>query len=187
MTEPVNFRALVEGARPVREFQRTLEAAFALIHGAMAAEAAVEAATRRHAELGQALEILEERRRTLGAETEEERVRLMAPVVAERQRLEAEVLKLRDTLEADQGAFDAERGRRASILQEIAERTQTAERAHRERVAALRTDQEAEAQRLRQALEDLKAQALLAQTELDAFRAEYRGVQDAAAKLVGRR
>lgn len=187
MAESVNFRALLEGARPVRDLQRALQAAFALIDGAVAAEAAVETAQRRHAEVTQALEALEGRRRGLGAEIEGERARLVAPVVAERQRLEADVLKLRDTLEADQGAFDAERGRRASILQEIAERTQTAERAHRERVATLRADQEAEAQRLRQVLEDLKGQALLAQTELDALRAEYRGVQDAAAKLVGRR
>ena len=186
MPDPT-FRQLVEGARPVRDLQRALEAAFGLIHGAMAAEAAVEAATRRHAEVAQAVEALEGRQRGLEAEIEAERIRLVTPVVAERQRLEAEVLKLRDTLEADQGAFDAERGRRASILQEIAERTQTAERGHRDRVATLRANQEAEAQRLRQAVDDLKGQALIAQTELDGLRAEYRGVQDAAAKLVGRR
>ena len=185
MPDPT-LRQLVESSRPVRDLAKALQAAFQIADAALAAEAGAARAETLRREAEAALQALEATRAALGEALAAEREGLLAPARAERARVGAETTTIRERAEAEKQAFDAERGRRTSILKALEEQADSARRANREEVAQLRDAAQAESVRLQVEIERLKSQAALAREEVDGLRADYRGVQEAAAKLLGR-
>ena len=186
MPDP-SLRQLLEYARPVREFSQAIQTAFRLIEAAQAAEAGLENATARTAAATKEAQVLEVRKGKLAEEIAAEREALLKPVRGEVARLGSEGAKLRAAMQADQAAFDEERGRRASILRALDEQGKDARKRNAEEAQALRAATEEERGRLQAEISELRAKAALAGEDLTKIRAEYQQLQDAGARLFGRR
>ena len=149
-------------------------------------QGAIEAATRRAEAAQREALALEERRATIQADVETERERLLAPARAELAHLSEQAQASAAQMAADRKAFEEELGRRTNIVRTIEEQTQTARRAHVERLGQIRDEGEREKASLRRDIETLRAERGLAEQDVERVRAEYRAITEAAAKLAGR-
>ena len=186
MPDPT-LRQLLELARPVRDLSQAIQTAFRLIEVAQAAEAGLETAKARMEAATKEAHALEARKATLAEEIAAEREALLKPVRETVARLEAEGTTLRAAMQADKIAFDEERGRRTTILRTLDEQGKDARKRNAEETQALQAAIDKERGRLQGELSELRAQAVLAREELAKVKAEYQQLQEAGAKIFGRR
>lgn len=186
MPDPV-LRDLLERGRPVRDFAQALQTSFRLIELAISAEATLENAIVRAHNATQEAQVLEEQKNRLAEDLAGQREALLIPVRQEVTRLEGEAAAVRKRVEDEKRALDEERGRRTSILRILDEQITDARRTTEHQLLAVRATTKTEEDKLKGDLARLGAQIGEAKRELDQLRAEYRGVQEAAAKLAGRR
>lgn len=182
-----SIRDLADAVKPMRAFVQTLQAAIHVVEGALDVEARTARLYAEVAEAERVLKSLEERRGMLDREIGAERDKRLSAAQSEWTRVKEEAERARVAMAADQRTFDDERGRRASILQGLEEKAKSAERQHAERLARMREEAIEAQNRIRAETETLIAQRALAQQELDTLRSELRAVQEAAARLAGRR
>ena len=185
MAEP-ELRKLLEYARPVREFSQAIQTSFRLIEAAMAAEASLSNLQARADAAATQTQALEARKAMLADEVSKERDALLSPARASLLKLQEEAATVQKKAEADKAAFDEERGRRTTILRNLDEQATDARRKHADDLRGMTAAAEDEKARLRGEIEELKAKRAVASEDLDTLRKEYRAVQEAAAKLVGR-
>mgnify|MGYP001597583201 CR=1 FL=1 len=186
MPDPT-LRQLLELARPVRDLSQAIQTAFRLIEVAQAAEAGLETAKARMEAATKEAQALEARKAKLADEIAAERESLLKPVRETVVRLEAEGATLRAAMQADKTAFDEERGRRTTILRTLDEQGKDARKRNAEETQALRATTEEERGRLQAEISELRAKTALASEDLAKIRAEYQQLQDAGARLFGRR
>jgi hypothetical protein len=189
MPDPT-LRQLLEQARPVRDLFQALQALAAaskVVEDAQSVEGTMRGLRGQLEGLHGELRQLATRRAGLEAEVTAERDSLLRVVHAERDRVVAETNKIRATAEADQRAFDEERGRRTSILRALDEQATDAKKRNAEEVQALRVATDAERGRLHVEISEVRAKAALVTEDLAQLRAEYQSLQEAGARLFGRR
>lgn len=185
MPEP-NLKQLLEYARPVRDFAQTLQTALRLVEAAIAAEAGLANATARSQEALQRAQQLEMKAAQSEADVATQRELLLIPVRQEVARVEAEGKAVKERIEREKTAFDEERGRRTSIMRTLEEQVTEARKRNEEHLIALKHAAKAEEDRLNDDLKRLRIQIEETKRDLEGLRAEYRAVQQAAAKLAGR-
>ena len=185
MADPT-LRQLLEYARPVREFAQTLQTALRLVEASVEAEAALASATARsQAALQRTIE-LETKAGQVEADVAAQREMLLTPIREEAATLEVEHRKVRDEIQRERALLDEERGRRTSILRALDEQVTSAKQRADEATLAIRRSSKAEQDRLGDDLERLRIQIEETKANLERARADYRGIQQAAAKLAGR-
>ena len=185
MPDP-NLRQLLEYARPVRDFAQTLQTALRLVEASVEAEAALASATARSQAALQRAQELEMKASQVEADVAAQREILLAPAREEAAKLDVERRKVRDEILRERALLDEERGRRTSILRALDEQVESAKRRAEESMLALRRSTKTEQDRLGDELERLRIQIEEQKVGLERIRADYRGIQQAAAKLVGR-
>ena len=185
MADP-ELRKLLEYARPVREFSQAIQTSFRLIEMAISAESSLENLKARAAAATKEVETLEARRGTLAQAVAAERESLLVPIRAETAKLAEETASLRKTMDKERTAFDEEHGRRTSVLRQLDDQARDRKARLDQEGKEMRETLAAEKRDLLKEISDLKAEAVGAADAVARLRSEYRAVQEAAARLVGR-
>ena len=185
MADP-SLRQLLEYARPVRDFAQTLQTALRLVEAAVEAEAALANATARSQEALRRAQEAEIKAAQNEADVVAQREILLAPVRQELVRLGAEATAVKERIDREKTAFDEERGRRTSIMRALEEQVAEARKRNEEHLIALKHTAKTEEDQLNDDLKRLRIQIEETKRDLEGLRAEYRAVQQAAAKLAGR-
>lgn len=185
MADPT-LRQMLEYARPIREFAQILQTALRLVEAAVEAEAALANATARSQEALKRAQEFEMKAGQVEADVAAQREVLLAPVHAEAATLAIEHRKIRDEIQRERAVLDEERGRRTSILRALDEQVEAAKRRGEESMLAIRRSSKAEQDRLGDEMERLRIQVEEMKVNVERARADYRGIQQAAAKLAGR-
>lgn len=185
MADPT-LRQLLDYAKPVRDFAQTLQTALRMIEAAVEAEGALANGNARAQAALQKAQELEMKASQLEADVALQREVLLVPVRQELARLEGEGQALKERMDRERFQLDEERGRRASILQALEEQVYTAKKRTEEQVIGLKQAAKAEEERLRENLQRLRNEVDELKGAAERARADYRNIQQAAAKLAGR-
>ena len=185
MPDPT-LRQLLEFSRPIQEFSQAIQGSLRLIQAAVAAEAGLENAKARTDAALKEAQTLETRKAALADDLQSTREAMLLPAKQELKRLEGEAVALRARIAQEKLSLDEERGRRTAILRSLDEQVDEAKKRANEHQVALKAQLAEADQRAKEALAAIQIRSEEATRDLERLKADYRAVQQAAAKLAGR-
>lgn len=185
MPDPT-LRQLLEYSRPIHEFSQAIQTSLRLIQAAVAAEGQVENLKARAEAALKDVSALEGQKARLADDVQATRDALLAPVQQELRRLEGEASAARAAMGKERTAFDEERGRRTAILRALDEQVAEARKRLNEHQVSVKAKIADADRHGTEVIAGIQARIEETTRALDRLQADYRAVQQAAAKLAAR-